>query len=86
MVLVGRVSFQHAVLSDQAAGAFGQKDLVAELDGFLSLAPLDQRLVLIDEAGDLLEEGVECDVLGEIGEAPLGRSGSGHGESPEAFP
>jgi hypothetical protein len=43
---------------------------------------LDQSLVLIDEVGDLLEEGVEGDVLGaelEIGEAPLGRGGSGHG-------
>ena len=42
---------------------------------------LDQRLVLIDEVGDLLEEGVEGDVLGaelEIGEAPLRRGGSGH--------
>ena len=50
---------------------------------------LDQRLVLIDEVGDLLEEGVEGDVLGaelEIGEAPLGRGGSGHGESPETLP
>ena len=43
---------------------------------------LDQSLVLIEEVGDLLEEGVQGDVLGaelEIGEAPLGRRGSGHG-------
>jgi len=43
---------------------------------------LDQGLVLIDEVRDLLKERVEGDVLGaelKIGEAPLGRSGSGHG-------
>jgi hypothetical protein len=41
---------------------------------------LDQGLVLIDEVGDLLEEGIEGDVLGaelEIGEAPLRRGGLG---------
>ena len=44
---------------------------------------LDQGLVLIDEVRDLLEERVEGDVLGaelEIGEALLGRGGSGHGD------
>jgi hypothetical protein len=47
---------------------------------------LDQRRVLLDEVGDLLEEGIEGDVLGaelEIGEAPWGRGGSGHRVSEE---
>jgi hypothetical protein len=50
---------------------------------------LEQGRVLLDEVRDLLEQRVEGDVLGvelEIGEAPLGRGGSGHGESPEALP
>jgi hypothetical protein len=57
VVLVGGVSFQHAVLSDQAAGAFGQKYLVAELDGFLSLAALDQVGVGFKDGVDFLITG-----------------------------
>ena len=41
---------------------------------------LDQRPVLIEKVGDLSQEGIEGDVLGEeleIGEADLGRGGSG---------
>ncbi len=40
-----------------------------------------QRLMLIDDAGDLLEEGIEGDLLGEefeVSEAPLRWGGSGH--------
>ena len=54
VVLIGRVSIQHAVLSDQAAGAFGQKDLVAELDRLLSLAALDQVGVALKNGVDFL--------------------------------
>ena len=49
---------------------------------------LNQRLVLIDEAGDLLEEGIKGDILGkelEIGEAPLRRGGSGHSGTSESI-
>ena len=61
VVLIGGVPFQHAVLSDQASGAFGQKDLVAELDGLLSLAPLDQVGVGFKDRVDFLVTG---DLLG----------------------
>ena len=57
VVLVGGVSFEHAVLSDQAAGAFGQKHLVAELDGLLSLAALDQVGVGFKDGVDFLITG-----------------------------
>jgi hypothetical protein len=57
VVFVGGVSFQHAVLSDQASGAFGEKDLVAELDGFLSLAPFDQVGVAFKDRIDFLITG-----------------------------
>jgi hypothetical protein len=59
VVFVGRVSLQYPVLSDQAAGAFGQKDLVAELDGLLSLAALDQ-------VGVAFKDGVEFLITGDL--------------------
>ena len=40
MVLVDVVSFQYAVLVIKPRAAFGEKHLVAELDGLLSLARL----------------------------------------------
>jgi hypothetical protein len=57
VVLVGRVSIQHAVLSDEAASAFGQKHLVAKLDGLLSLAPFDQVSVAFKDGVNLLITG-----------------------------
>jgi len=41
MDLVGRVSLQHLVLRDQALSAFGEEDLMAELDRRAYLASLD---------------------------------------------
>ena len=42
MYVVGGIAVQHAVLCDQASGAFGQKDFVTKLDRFLYLAAFDQ--------------------------------------------
>jgi hypothetical protein len=56
VVLVGGVSFQYAVLSDQAAGALGQKHLVAELEG--EQVPSDQKIYSIFEPHtDLIKRG-----------------------------
>ena len=40
--LVGRISGEHAVLSNQAAATLSKEHLVAELDGFQHRAPFDQ--------------------------------------------
>jgi len=42
MLLVDRIAVQHFILRDQAARAFGEEDLVAELDRRLHFATLDQ--------------------------------------------
>src|SRR5258705_12594272 len=42
MLFVDRISVQHFILRDQAARAFGEEDLVAELDWRLHLAALDE--------------------------------------------
>src|SRR6266480_1857065 len=57
MDFVGRVSLQHLVLRDQALCAFGEKDLVAELDGRAHLASLDQVGVRFKNGINLLAVG-----------------------------
>ncbi len=42
MNLVGNVSLEHIILGDQSLGAFGEKHLVAELDGRAHFTALDQ--------------------------------------------
>src|SRR3990172_11951109 len=52
--LVARIAIEHTVLRDQPQSAFGQEHLVAELDGFLRLASLDQIRVWLKDRVDLL--------------------------------
>jgi hypothetical protein len=40
LVLVGRISIQHSVLSDQTASTFSQKDFVPEFNVFENLTPV----------------------------------------------
>lgn len=42
MLFVDGIAVQHFILRDQAAHAFGEEDLVTELDRRLHLAALDQ--------------------------------------------
>ncbi len=57
MICVARVSLQHFILGDQTLSALGQKDFVAELDGGLHLATLDQIGVGFKDGVDLLGVG-----------------------------
>ena len=77
MHLVGGVALQHLILRDQALGAFGEEDLVAELDGRAHLAALDQ-------VGVGLEDGV--DLLGRWEPARHRARGGGPDRSPAAQP
>ena len=54
MNFVGRISFQHLVLRDQALRAFGEEDLVAELDRRAHLATLDQVGMGLEDGINLL--------------------------------
>jgi hypothetical protein len=40
--VIGGITLKHAVLCNQTAGTFSEKDLVAKLDRFLYFPPLDQ--------------------------------------------
>src|SRR5207245_2227590 len=55
--LVGRVSLQHLVLRDQALRAFGEEDLMAELDRRTHLAAFDQVGMGLEDGIDLLAGG-----------------------------
>jgi hypothetical protein len=57
MDLVGRVAGKNPVIGDQADAAFREQDLMAELDGFLRLAPLDQVGMRLKDGEDLLRVG-----------------------------
>ena len=57
MVGVGGVPLQHPVVGDQSLGAHGQENLVAEFHRFLSLAPLDQIRVELEDRVDFLLAG-----------------------------
>jgi len=52
--VIGRITLKHAVLGDQTAGTFSEKDLVAKLDRFLHFPPLDQIGVGFKNRVDLL--------------------------------
>jgi hypothetical protein len=54
---VGRVSFQHLILGNQASGAFGEKYLVTEFHWRAHLATLDQIGVRFEDRIDLLGRG-----------------------------
>src|SRR6266436_4622200 len=77
LVAVGGVPLQHLVVGDQALGALGQENLVAEFHRFLRLAPLDQSRVVFEDrinfllAGNLLSldhpaAGLVDDAVGQI--------------------
>src|SRR5262245_24890397 len=57
MDLISRISFQHLVLRDQTRRAFGEKYLVAELEGCAHLATLDQVSMGFENGIDLLGIG-----------------------------
>ena len=57
MLLVRGIAAQHLVLGDQATGALGEKNLVAELHRCLHLAALDQVGVRLEDGVDLLGIG-----------------------------
>src|SRR6266498_5054317 len=52
--VIGGIALKHAVLCDQTAGTFSEKDLVAKLDRFLYFPPLDQIGVGFKDRIDLL--------------------------------
>ena len=52
--MIGGIALKHAVLGDQTAGTFSEKDLVAKLDRFLYFPPLDQIGVGFKNRVDLL--------------------------------
>ncbi len=54
MDVIGGIALKHAVLCDQTAGTFSEKDLVAKLDRFLYFPPLDQIGVGFKDRVDLL--------------------------------
>ena len=54
MLFVDGISVQHSILRDQAARAFGEEDLVAELDRRLHLAALDEVRVGLKNRIELL--------------------------------
>src|ERR1700694_6083782 len=55
MLFVDGISVQHVILRDQAARAFGEEDLVAELDRRLHLAALDEVRVGLKNRIELLD-------------------------------
>ena len=57
MNLVGNVSLEHIILGDQSLGAFGEKHLVAELDGRAHFTALDQVGMWLEDRIDLLRIG-----------------------------
>src|SRR6266571_6804733 len=54
VLFVDRISVQHFILCDQAARAFGEEDLVAELDRRLHFAALDEVGMGLENRIDLL--------------------------------
>ena len=52
--MIGGIALKHAVLGDQTAGTFSEKDLVAKFDRFLYFPPLDQISVGFKDRVDLL--------------------------------
>ncbi len=52
--VIGGITLKHAVLGDQTAGTFSEKDLVAKLDRFLYFPPLDQIGVDFEDRIDFL--------------------------------
>jgi DNA invertase Pin-like site-specific DNA recombinase len=56
MLFVDGISIQHAILRDQAARAFGEEDLVAELDRRLHLTALDEVRVGLKNRGSAMRK------------------------------
>ena len=54
MDVIGGITFKHAVLGDQTAGTFSEKDLVAKLDRLLYFSALDQISVGFKDRVDFL--------------------------------
>lgn len=52
--VIGGITLKHAVLGDQTAGTFSEKDLVAKLHRFLYFPPLDQIGVDFEDRIDFL--------------------------------
>src|SRR5215475_1393817 len=57
MLFVRRISPEHPILRDQAVGAFGKEDLMAELQGRAHLAALDQIGMGLEDRVNLLRGG-----------------------------
>ena len=57
VLIVCGIAREHAVVGDQAVPALGQEDFVAELDGPLGLAALDQVRVGLEDREELVRGG-----------------------------